>query len=100
MHRSILASPSCFCVALLVAACATTSLLAAEPPARIEPLVRVVDLNVGESADVTLTDGLRASVKLLDLKETHDTVSRLGDGGRKKVLRSCGRPISANTNRS
>ncbi len=48
------------------------SLNAAEP-ARM-PLVRVADVNVGESLTVTLHDGSRATVKLLDLKETRDTV--------------------------
>lgn len=43
------------------------------PPART-PLVRAVDLNVGEEAEVELCDGSRARVKLLDLKETRDSV--------------------------
>ncbi len=43
-------------------------------PAAIEPLVRAVDLNVGETAEVTLCDGAAATVKLLDLKETRDEV--------------------------
>ena len=43
-------------------------------PAAIEPLVRAVDLNVGETAEVTLCDGSAAIVKLLDLKETRDEV--------------------------
>jgi murein DD-endopeptidase MepM/ murein hydrolase activator NlpD len=37
-------------------------------------LVRVVDLNVGESAEVTLSDGTKARVKLIDVQETRDTV--------------------------
>ena len=41
-------------------------------PQPIEPLVRSVDLNVGESREVTLADGSTATVKLLDLKETRD----------------------------
>lgn len=39
-----------------------------------DPLVRVVDLNIGESADVTLCDGSKTRVKLIDLHETRDTV--------------------------
>jgi len=39
-----------------------------------KPLVRVVDLNVGESQDVVLSNGKQATVKLLDLKETRDSV--------------------------
>jgi hypothetical protein len=49
--------------------------LAADPPLeKITPLVRVVDLRVGESAEVELSDGSQARVKLLDLKETRDNV--------------------------
>lgn len=40
----------------------------------LNPLVRVVDLNIGESVDVTLCDGSKARVKLVDLQETRDTV--------------------------
>lgn len=47
---------------------------AGQGPDVIEPLVRVVDLNVGESADVTLCDGSQATVRLLDVQETHDSV--------------------------
>ncbi len=49
---------------------------AADPPARIDPLVRVVDLDLGASAEVTLVDGTRATVKLLEVKETRDAVSQ------------------------
>ena len=41
---------------------------------KLEPLVRVADLNVGESQTVELCDGSRATVKLLDLKETRDDI--------------------------
>ncbi len=51
------------------------SVLAADPPEpKLTPLVRVIDLNVGETVDVDLSDGSRARVKLVDLQETHDTV--------------------------
>ena len=50
------------------------TLSAAEAPPALEPLVRVVDLDVGESAEVTLCNGAAAKVKLLDLKETRDPV--------------------------
>ena len=40
-----------------------------------EPLVRSVDLNVGESATVTLSDGSAAQVRLLDLAEELDSVN-------------------------
>ncbi len=39
---------------------------------KLKPLVAVADLNVGESQTVELCDGSRATVKLLDLKETRD----------------------------
>jgi murein DD-endopeptidase MepM/ murein hydrolase activator NlpD len=41
---------------------------------RREPLVRVLDLNIGESRDVTLCDGSTAAVELIDLAETRDDV--------------------------
>ncbi len=52
--------------------CGTLS--AAEPPPTLEPLVRVVDLNVGESAEVTFSNGSATRVKVLDLHETRDPV--------------------------
>ena len=42
-------------------------------PAQV-PLVSVADVNVGESQTVTLHDGSKATIKLLDLKETRDSV--------------------------
>ncbi|MCX8037771.1 MAG: PKD domain-containing protein [Candidatus Sumerlaeia bacterium] len=39
-----------------------------------EPLRRVIELNVGESAVVELSNGKTVAVKLLDLKETRDTI--------------------------
>jgi murein DD-endopeptidase MepM/ murein hydrolase activator NlpD len=61
--------------------CAVALLLAiagfaeAQPPAgTMIPLVRTVDLNLGESADVTLADGKTVRVKLLDLQETRDPI--------------------------
>ena len=40
----------------------------------IEPLVRTVDLNVGQTCEVTLHDGGKATVTLLELTEKRDTV--------------------------
>ena len=53
----------------------TTVCGAAEESVATEPLVRVVDLDLGETATVTLCDGSQATVKLLDLQETRDNVS-------------------------
>lgn len=53
---------------------ATTLCRAVDEPAAINPLVRVVDLDVGESVEVTLCDGSPVTVKLLDLRETRDSV--------------------------
>ena len=47
-------------------------LYAAPPKPTREPYVRVVDLNVGESAEVDMCDSGKARVKLLDLQETRD----------------------------
>src|ERR1044072_3497662 len=38
------------------------------------PLFRVVDLNRGEAAQVTLSDGKRVNVKLLEVDETRDAI--------------------------
>jgi hypothetical protein len=61
-------------LAIALAHLATSFCNAAENPSTIEPLVRVVDLNVGESVEVDLCDGSKAVVKLLDLNETRDQV--------------------------
>ncbi|HIQ21547.1 MAG TPA: hypothetical protein EYH34_09990 [Planctomycetes bacterium] len=42
-------------------------------PTRV-PLVRTTDMDVGQTCEVELCDGSRATVKLLDLKETRDAV--------------------------
>jgi len=57
------------------------------------PLVRVVDLSVGESQEVTLCDGKTASIKLLDLQETRDTVCDAVRAARVKVEVN-GQPIT------
>ena len=44
-----------------------------EKPA-MDPLVRVVDLRVGQAATVELCDGTKADVKLLDLDERRDSL--------------------------
>ncbi|MBI5393953.1 MAG: PKD domain-containing protein, partial [Verrucomicrobia bacterium] len=47
---------------------------AAPPQPTRTPLFRAVDLNIGETQDVTLADGSTARVKLLDLQETRDAI--------------------------
>ncbi|MDP6059115.1 MAG: hypothetical protein QGH33_09480, partial [Pirellulaceae bacterium] len=62
-------------ILVIVLTCfATTLCRAVDEPAAIKPLVRVVDLDVGESVEVTLCDGSPVTVKLLDLRETRDSV--------------------------
>lgn len=47
----------------------------AQPPEpTIRPLLRSVDLALGESREVELSDGEKVTVKLLDLEETSDSV--------------------------
>ncbi len=50
------------------------SAYSADAPAQLSPLGRVVDLKVGESQVVELSDGRRVTVKLLDLKEARDPI--------------------------
>ena len=42
--------------------------------AKIDPLVRTVDLAVGESQEVVLCDGAKATVKLIALADTRDSL--------------------------
>lgn len=50
------------------------SLFGDERPAPLTPLVRTIDLNVGESTQVTLADGKSVRVKLVELVEHRDDV--------------------------
>jgi len=43
-------------------------------PVKIEPLIRVVDLNVGESSQVELANGQPVTLKLLDLREQRGSI--------------------------
>jgi hypothetical protein len=65
LHALLATALTCF---------ATTLCLAGGDPATIEPLVRVVDLNIDDSTEVELCNGSAVTVKLLDLQETRDTV--------------------------
>ena len=56
------------------AALAAGASLAAGQEGKITPLVRVVDLNVGEQVRATLSDGSAATVKLIRLDEITDKV--------------------------
>lgn len=57
-------------IVLFALACRTATVPAVEPPR--QPLVRVVDLEIGETAEVELADGRRTAVKLVELRETRD----------------------------
>ena len=59
---------------LVMTLAVASSLSAQDPPATRIPLVRAVDLDVGESATVTLADKSVAKVKLLDVQEQRDTI--------------------------
>ncbi len=45
-----------------------------EAPAGIEPLMRAVDLNIGQQQDVILSNNQKVAVKLLSVREHRDTV--------------------------
>jgi murein DD-endopeptidase MepM/ murein hydrolase activator NlpD len=60
-------------------------LVAAPPVPTREPTLRVVDLTVGESQDVTLANGVTVRVKLLELQEARDTINRAVRLARVKV---------------
>ncbi|MGO8747765.1 MAG: PKD domain-containing protein [Thermoguttaceae bacterium] len=48
------------------------SAVAGPPKPTLEPLVRVIDINVRQSQEVQLAGGKKATVKLLDLKQSRD----------------------------
>jgi murein DD-endopeptidase MepM/ murein hydrolase activator NlpD len=56
----------------LVASCSVS--WAHSPQATIQPRVRLIDLNRGQSQEVILADGTKAIVKVLDLKDTRDPI--------------------------
>jgi murein DD-endopeptidase MepM/ murein hydrolase activator NlpD len=51
---------------------AITPLRAQQPQPTLAALVRVIDLNVGETQEVVVSGGKKVTVKLLDLRETRD----------------------------
>ncbi len=55
--------------------CSFTLLQADLPKPTIEPPFSVVDLKIGEAAEMKLTDGSTAKIKLLDLQEKVDSMS-------------------------
>lgn len=59
---------------LFIIALTAPAALAGNAHPKREPLVRVVDLNAGESTVVTLCDGSQARVKLVHVVETRDDV--------------------------
>ncbi|WP_406693918.1 PKD domain-containing protein [Singulisphaera sp. Ch08] len=66
------------------------------PQPTVEPLVRAVDLAVGESAVVTLSDGKEATVKLIDLKEDRDPIRQAIRGAQVKIEVN-GQPVTLGT---
>ena len=60
-------------------------LTAAPPEPTLKPLVRAVDLNVGEAREVELAHGNKATVKLLDLEEQRDRLRNAVRRARVKV---------------
>jgi murein DD-endopeptidase MepM/ murein hydrolase activator NlpD len=60
----------------LLACFVSTALRADLPKPTLEPTLRAVDLMIGECAEVKLTDGSTAKVKLLDVKEKRDSMAK------------------------
>lgn len=59
---------------LMLAACGLQADLHAADASALTPLVRVVDLTVGESTTMELCNGQKVDVRLVDLQETRDPV--------------------------
>lgn len=63
-----------------------SGVLHAEPPSpTLEPTLRAVDLKIGDAAEVTLADGSKARVKLLDVQEQLDSMSAAVREARVKI---------------
>lgn len=60
--------------AAILVAILLSSATSAEQHATIDPLLRTVDLNVGQQAEVKLCDGTVATLKLVALEERRDTL--------------------------
>jgi len=60
--------------AALLLACSTTLAFAAAPEPTLTPLRKVIELAVGEKADVAFADGTTATVKLLGIDATTDSL--------------------------
>ena len=51
-----------------------TASLAQPPTPTLEPLVRTADLNLGQAQEVTLCNGKRVTIQLLELQEPRDSL--------------------------
>ncbi len=69
----MLLRPAYLLIALIMFCC-TGLAAAAETQPTIDPLLRTVDLNAGQQAEVKLSDGATATVKLLAFDERRDTI--------------------------
>lgn len=72
IHRFGLQAFSCFLAGVIGLGVGAAAAAEREPTR--QPLLRTVDLNVGESCEVGLVDGSQARVAVLDLQETRDPV--------------------------
>src|SRR5579864_7798847 len=86
MRRTVIASS-------IILVMGTPRSLASPPQATRTPLLRVLDLAVGELQQVELSNGEKASVKLVDLRETRDPI-RSAVREAKVVVEVNGRPVT------
>ena len=89
MHKTsrppfLLPTQIAFSVGVLLVSISST-LLAALPEPKRQPLVRVVDLNIGETVSVKLANGKTAQVKLVDVDERRDPFRNAVREARAKV---------------
>jgi murein DD-endopeptidase MepM/ murein hydrolase activator NlpD len=68
-------STSCRSSLLAVVLLGASALLAGPPEPTRQPLRRVVDLSLGETREVELANGSKATVRLIDVAVAHDTLS-------------------------
>lgn len=62
------------CLAILLGLTLASPVFAQPPQPTLDPLLRTIDLNVGQSQEVRLSDGKTASVKLLAVEHRRDSI--------------------------
>ena len=74
LHSIWISSLRVVCVAVFVSLNSISVVVADDVVRAIEPIVRTVDLNIGDEQQITLCDGETVTVRLVGLTETRDSL--------------------------